>query len=258
VTTTVDKAQSTYALPRGVTKTHRLRQVLLAMLVGIRPMLGGYWLVMLFLFLAISIGYLMATGGLDHSMWDWGTQSPKYFSMALGITITPAYLSLLISQGVTRRMFSVAASIYLTGAAAATASLWVLMYQGERLLYSAQGWSQTMQNPHLFHDTSQAGLIFTEFYLLILSHEVAGWLLGITFYRFGFWRGLLMLPLSLIPAAVTEFLLIAQWLADVLNSIGYQRPPLAVAVPSILVVSALGWYVGYLLLRPLALKPAKG
>lgn len=258
MTTTLDKAQPAYALPRGVRRTDRLRQVLRAMLVGTRPMLGGYWLVMLFLFLAISVGYLIATGGLDHSMWDWGTQSPKYFSMAIGITLTPAYLSLLVAQGITRRMYSVAAGIYLTGAAAATATLWVLMYQGERLLYSAQGWSQTMQNPHLFQDTSQAGLIFTEFFLLILSHEAAGWLLGITFYRFGFWRGLLLLPLSLIPAAVSEFLLIAQWLADVFNSIGYQRPPLAVAVPVILVVSALGWYVGYLLLRPMALKPAKG
>jgi hypothetical protein len=83
-------------------------------------------------------------------------------------------------------------------------------------------------------------------------------LLGITFYRFGFWRGVLLLPLALIPAAAAEFLLIAQWLADALSSIGYQRPPLAVAVPSILVVSALGMYVGYLLLRPMALKPAKG
>jgi hypothetical protein len=258
VTIAVDKARSTETLPRGVTSTNRMRQVLLAITVGTRPMLVGYWLVMLFLVLAISVGYLISTGGLDHSMWDWGTQSPKYFSMALGITITPAYFGLLIAQGVTRRMVSVAASIYLTAAAVATATLWVLMYQGERLLYSARGWSQTMENPHLYHDTSQAGLIFTEFFLLILSHEAAGWLLGITFYRFGFWRGLLMLPLSLIPAAVTEFLLIAQWLADVLNSIGYQRPPLTVAVPTILVVSALGFSVGYLLLRPMAVKPAKG
>ncbi len=258
MTTTVDKARPAYVLPRGVTSTDRLRQVLLAITIGTRPMLVGYWLVMLVLFLGISVGYLITTGGLDHSMWDWGTQSPKYFSMALGITIPVAYFGLLIAQGITRRMLSVATSIYLTGAAIATSTLWVLMYQGERVLYSAQGWSQKMENPHLFHDTSQAGLILTEFFLLILSHEAAGWLLGITFYRFGFWRGLLMLPLSLIPAVVTEFLLIAQWLADVLKSIGYQRPPLAVAVPSILVVSALGFYVGYLLLRPMALKPAKG
>lgn len=246
------------ALPRGVTAVHRLRQVLEAMMVGTRPAVVGYWAVMLVVFFAIGVVFQLATGRLNQSMWDYGTQSPKYFSMAMGITLTPAYLTLLIAQGVTRRMFSVAASIYIAAAAIATAGLWVLVYQAEHLIYSSQGWSQALQNPHLFGDTSQRDLIFTEFFLLILSHEAAGWLLGITFYRFGFWRGVLLLPLALIPAAAAEFLLIAQWLADALGSIGYQRPPLAVAVPSILVVSALGMYVGYLLLRPMALKPAKG
>ncbi len=246
------------ALPRGVTAVHRLRQVLVAMMVGTRPAVVGYWAVMLVVFFAIGVVFQLVTGRLNQSMWDYGTQSPKYFSMAMGITLTPAYLTLLIAQGVTRRMFSVAASIYIAAAAIATAGLWVLVYQAEHLIYSSQGWSQALENPHLFGDTSQRDLIFTEFFLLILSHEAAGWLLGITFYRFGFWRGVLLLPLALIPAAAAEFLLIAQWLADALSSIGYQRPPLAVAVPSILVVSALGMYVGYLLLRPMALKPAKG
>ncbi|GAB2646112.1 hypothetical protein [Kribbella swartbergensis] len=250
--------QQVQALPRGVTSTDRLRQVLRSMMVGTRPMLVGYWLIMILAFCAVGVAFKLATGGIDHSMWDYGTQSPKYFSMALGITLTPAYFTLLIAQSITRRMFSVAASIYLTGAAAATAVLWVLVYQAEHLLYRSQGWAQTLANPHLFGDTSQAGLIFTEFFLLVLSHETAGWLLGITFYRFGFWRGVLMLPLAVLPAAAAEFLLVAQWLADALSSIGYQRPPLAVAVPSILVVSALGLYVGYLVLRPMALKPAKG
>jgi hypothetical protein len=253
--TTLEKA---YALPRGVTATYRLRQVLLSMVVGTRPAMLGYWVVMLVSFTTVGVGFLTATGGIDQSMWDFGTQSPKYFSMAMGITLTPSLFTLLVAQGITRRMFSVASSIYLTGAAVATAGLWVLVYQAEHLVYQAQGWTQTLQNPHLFADTSQRGLIFTEFFLLILAHEAAGWLLGITFYRFGFWRGVAMLPLALIPAAAAEFLLIAQWLADALNSIGYQRPPLAVAVPAILVVSVLGFVAGYLLLRPMGLKPAKG
>jgi hypothetical protein len=246
------------ALPREVTNLQRLRQVLLAMVIGLRQMLVGYWLVMVVAFLAGGIVIQLVTGTVDHSVWDYGTQSPKYFSMAIGITITPAYFALLVAQGVTRRMMSVAASIYLTGAAAATALLWVVVYQIEHLLYSWQDWPQTFTNTHLFTSTSQVGLIFAEFFLLILSHEVAGWLLGITFARFGFWRGLLLLPVSLLPAAATEFLLVAQWLAAALTGAGYHRPPLAIGVPSVLVVSALGLYAGYLFLRPMALKPAKG
>ena len=158
-------------------------------------------------------------------------------------TTVPATLP--VAQGITRRMTSVAVSTYLTGAAAA-----MVVYQVERLIYGWEGWTEAFANPHL-----AGGLIIAEFFLLIVSHEVAGWLLGITFVRFGFWRGVLLLALPLIPAAAAEFL---QWLADVLNGLGYHRPPLAVAVLSVLVVSALGLYAGYLVLRPMALKPAKG
>jgi hypothetical protein len=246
------------ALPRGATDWGRLKHVLLSMVVGLRAMLVGYWVVMV---LGLFVGGLLIqllTSGVTNSAWDYGTQSPKYFSMALGITVTPAVLSLLVSHGVTRRMFSVAAGIYLVGAAAATSLLWVLVYQFERGLYSWQGWTDRLENPHLFTDPSQAGLIFAEFFLLVLSHEVTGWLLGITFLRLGVWWGIVVLPLALIPAAAAEFLLVAQWLADVLDNIGYHRPPLALAVPSVLVVSALGLYAGYRMLVPLGLKPPKG
>ncbi|MGW7681928.1 hypothetical protein ACWGID_14380 [Kribbella sp. NPDC054772] len=246
------------AMPRGVTDGQRLKQVLLAMTRGMLQMLVGYWAVMLVAFLVVGIVIQWATSGVTSSMWDYGTQSPKYFSMAIGITLTPAFFALFVAQGVTRRMYSFAAGIYLTGAAAATSLLWVLAYQLEHALYAWQGWPDKLNNPHLFTSTSQVGLVFAEFFLLILSHEVAGWLLGITFVRFGFWLGVLMLPLAVLPAAAAELLLVAQWLADILNNAGYHRPPLAVAIPSVLVVSALGVYAGYRVLEPMALKPAKG
>jgi hypothetical protein len=254
MTTTVERA----ALPREATDWRRLKTVLLSMAVGLRQMLVGYWIVMLVAFLVVGLVIELATSGVTSSMWDYGTQSPKYFSLAIGVTLTPAYLALLVAHGVTRRMYAVASGIYLTGAAAATSIVWVLAYRAEHALYAWQGWPDQLTNPHLFTSTSQVGLVFTEFFLLILSHEVTGWLLGITFVRLGFWRGLMMLPLALIPAVAAEFLLVAQWLAGILTSAGYHRPPLAVAVPSVLVVSALGVYGGYRMLQPMALKPAKG
>ena len=245
-------------LPRGLTATQRLGKVLRAMALGLRPMIGGYWLVMLVAFLLGGLIFQLVSGGNGHSVWDYGTQSPKYFSAAVGITLTPALFALMVAHGVTRRMFAVASSILLVGAAAATAVIWVLAYQAERGLYDLAGLTQLLDNPHLFTKTSQAGLIFIEFFLLILSHEAAGWLIGISFFRFGFWRGLLLLPLGVLPAAAAEFLLVAQWLAEALRTTGYHRPPLAIGVPGVLVVSALGLYFGYLLLRPMGLKPAKG
>ena len=251
-------AVQTRALPRGVTDWHRLKHVLWSLLIGLRPMLLGYWAVMVVALILIGSVFQFLSNGVTTSAWDYGTQSPKYFSMALGITVTPAYFALLISQGITRRMFSVAAGIYLAGAAAATSLVWVLVYQVEHLLYAWQDWPDKLTNPHLFTSTSQVGLVFAEFFLMIVAHEVTGWLLGITFVRFGVWRGILLLPLALVPAAAAEFLLVAQWLADVLDNIGYQRPPLAIAGPSVLAVSALGVYAGYRVLQPMAVKPPKG
>ncbi|MDX6279147.1 MAG: hypothetical protein QOH03_218 [Kribbellaceae bacterium] len=248
----------TPALPGGATSFGRLKRVVNSMMIGLRPMIVGYWLVMTVSFLIGGLISQLIGGGLDHSIWDYGTQSPKYFSSAIGITLAPALFNLLIAHGVTRRMFSVAAGILLVGAAAATALLWVVAYQVERVIYDWAGLTQALANPHLFTRTTQAGLIFTEFFLLIVAHEAAGWLIGISFYRFGFWKGLLLLPLGVLPAVAAELLLVAQWLAEALRSTGYQRPPLAIGVPGVLAVSALGLYFGYLLLRPMALKPAKG
>ncbi|TDD44740.1 hypothetical protein E1263_40150 [Kribbella antibiotica] len=249
---------ATAALPLGVTNGRRLRQVLNAMYVGSRPMLLVYWAVMLIAFMAGGLIVQFLTDGTGHSIWDYGTQSPKYFSMAVGISLVPAYINAMVAQGVTRRMFSVASSIFLTTAALTTAVLWVIGYQIERWVYSAQGWPQAMENRHLFTSTSQIWLIFAEFALLVVSHEATGWLLGVSFYRLGFWRGLALVPLALIPAAATEFLLVAQWLGGPLSELGYHRPSLAIAVPAVVVVTALGLYAGHRILQPMPLKPAKG
>jgi hypothetical protein len=248
----------TAALPGSATANRRLYRVLRAMVIGLRPMILGYCLVMVGTFAIGGVITQFVGGGLDHSMWDYGTQSPKYFSAAIGITLTPALFTLMIAHGVTRRMFAVASSILLVGTAASMALLWVVVYQVERGIYDLAGLTQTLANQHLFTKTSQVGLIFTEFFLLIVSHEVAGWLIGTGFYRFGFWKGLVLLPLGILPAVAAELLLVAQWLAQVLENTGYHRPPLAVAVPGVVAVSAIGLYYGYLLIRPMGLKPAKG
>lgn len=262
MSTTTQTAASTTTrpatLPGSATATGRLRFVLRFMMVGLRPMIGGYWIIMLLTFLIGGVIVQLFTGTLNHSMWDYGTQSPKYFSAAIGITLTPALFTLLIAHGVTRRMFAVAGSILLVGAAATTSLIWMLAYQVERGIYGWAGFQQVMDNPHLYTKTTQVGLIFTEFFLLILAHEAAGWLIGIGFYRFGFWKGVLLLPLALLPAAAAEFLLVAQWMADALANTGYHRPSLAIGIPGVLAVSAVALYCGYLLIRPLSLKPAKG
>jgi hypothetical protein len=172
---------------------------------GVRAIIAGYWLVMVVAFALLGLVIHLATGATEKSVWDFAANSPKYFSSAVGMMLTPAFLT--------------------------------------------RGWSQAFENPHLFTKSSQAALIFLEFFLLIMSHQVAGWLIASSFYRFGIWTGLAMLPLGLIPAAAAELLLLVHWVAQALQSTGWHRPSLLVAVPGVLLVCALGLYANHLLIR---------
>ena len=227
------------------------------MAVGLRAMIVGYWLVMVTAFLIVGVIMHLVVGTTDKSVWDFATQSPKYFSSAIGATLTPAFLVTMVAHGVTRRTIAVAGSLFLLATATTTSLLWVLAYQLERGIFAWQDWPQVLSNPHLFTKTSQVGLIFLEFFLMIMSHQVAGWLISSSFYRFGFWTGLAMLPLGLLPAIGAEALLVTQWVAQALESTGWHRPSLFVAVPGVLLICALGLYANYRLIRPIGLKPTK-
>ncbi|WP_328991146.1 hypothetical protein OG394_33325 [Kribbella sp. NBC_01245] len=221
---------------------------------SLRAMLLGYWLIMVVGFTLVGVGIHLATGTLDESVWDYASQSPKYFSSAIGIMLMPTFFALLVAHGVTRRTIAQAGTAVLLLSATATTCLWIVMYQLESAVYAWQDWPQKFMNPHVFTSNSQVGLIFLEFFLLIMSHQVSGWIIATGFFRFGFWTGLLVLPVGLIPAVVTEFLLIAGWVGQVL---GWDRAPLAVSVPVVLAIVAAGLYGNYLMMRPIGLKQVK-
>lgn len=221
---------------------------------SLRAMMLGYWLIMVLGFTLVGVGIHLATGTLHESVWDYASQSPKYFSSAIGIMLMPTFFALLVAHGVTRRTIAQAGTAVLLLSATATSCLWIVMYQLEYAVYTWQDWPQKLMNPHIFTNHSQVGLIFLEFFLLIMSHQVSGWIIATGFFRFGFWTGLLVLPVGLIPAVVTEFLLIAGWVGQVL---GWDRAPLIISVPVVLAIIAAGLYGNYLMMRPIGLKQVK-
>jgi hypothetical protein len=235
----------------------QLRRVFVFLVYGVRQMLIGYWLVMLLGFTATGVIIHLVKGTLDESVWDYAAQSPKYFNASVGVMLTPAFLTLLVAHGVTRRALAIAGTALLVLNAAGMAVLWAVIYLLERGLFSWQGWPQELNNPHLFTETTQSGLVFTEFFLLVLSHEVAGWLIGTTFFRYRFWGGLAFLPLTLLPAVGTELLLLSGWVAQALGDLGLERPPLGVSAPVVLAICAAGLYLNYLLLRGIGLRPPR-
>ena len=224
---------------------------------ALRQMVIGYWLVMLLGFTAAGVIHATVVNGtINESVWDYACQSPKYFNASVGVMLTPVFLTLLVAHGVTRRTLAIAGGVLLVLNAAVISLLWALIYLLERGLFSWQGWPQQLTNPHLFTDTSQSGLVFTEFFLLVLSHEVAGWLIGTTFFRFRFWGGLALLPLTVLPAVATELLLVSSWVAQAFGD-NLDRPPVGVSVPVVLAICAAGLYVNHLVLRGIGLKPPR-
>lgn len=250
MTATSVERRSTAVLPG------QLRRVLVFLAYGLRQMVIGYWLVMLLGFTAVGVILHLVNGTISESVWDYAAQSPKYFNSSVGVMLTPAFLTLLVAHGVTRRTLAIAGSVLLILNAAVTSLLWALIYLLERGLFSWQDWPQQLNNPHLFTDTSQSGLVFTEFFLLVLSHEVAGWLVGTTFFRFRFWGGLALLPLTLVPAVATELLLVSNWVAQAFGD-NLDRPSLGVSVPVVLAICATGLYLNHLVLRGIGLKPPR-
>jgi hypothetical protein len=249
--TVVERRTTAAALPG------QLRRTFVFLVYGVRQMLFGYWLIMLVGFTTVGVVIHLVTGTLDESVWDYAAQSPKYFNASIGVMLTPAFLTLLVAHGVTRRTFAIAGTLLLTLNAAGNALLWVVVYLLERGLFDWRGWPQEMNNPHLFTSTSQSQLVFTEFFLLVLAHEVAGWLIATAFVRYRFWGGLALLPLNLLPAVATELLLLSGWVAQALGDLGLERPPLGVAVPAVLAICALGIYLNYLVLRGIGLRPPR-
>lgn len=251
MTATTVERRTTAVLPGQV------QRVVVFLGYGVRQMLIGYWLIMLLGFTAVGVIIHLVNGTIHESVWDYAAQSPKYFNSSVGVMLTPAFLTLMVAHGVTRRTFALAGTVLLVLNAAGTAVLWALIYLLERGLFSWQDWPQALMNTHLFTDTSQTGLVVTEFFLLVLSHEVAGWLIGTTFFRFRFWGGLALLPLTILPAVATELLLLSGWVARALGDQGDDRPPLALSIPAVLAICALGLYLNYLLLRAIGLKPPR-
>ena len=69
------------ALPRGATDVHRLKNVLWSLVIGLRPMLLGYWAVMVVALFLGGLAVQLVTSGVTTSAWDYGTQSPKGFAV---------------------------------------------------------------------------------------------------------------------------------------------------------------------------------
>ncbi len=162
---------------------------------------------------------------VTQSFWENAAQWPRWWLFAMGVALTATQLPMAVLHGVTRR--AVIRSLLVS--AALISMIWALfMVLGhviEQFLFDRMDWQYALETPHLFHDGYDVLPIFVEFTLIFLGYQLSGALIGGLYYRFGAWRGTLLIPVGLLPAAAMEALLSTGWFgAGLQDGLSVDRP----------------------------------
>ena len=137
------------------------------------------------------------------SGWEAGTQLVRWFVGAIGVYLTAVYLPLYIAYGRTRREVASELALFATVYAVLVGVLVTVGFAIESLVYRIAGWSQTLENVHLFEAPDQYHLILLEHVLVLMVWVAAGAMLGAAFYRRG-GLGMVLIPVGLAAVILTE------------------------------------------------------
>lgn len=167
------------------------------------------WAVAVFVVVVVTVVVLVDRyGHVDTSIVQFARQASIWFPFSTTINLSLVYLNVHVAAGMTRRSLGRASLLTaLTMAAFYTAVLTVAL-QIERVVYGSRDWAQQItDSAPVFSDTSQVGWILVDLGLVFAAAQLCGLLVAITYYRFGGWRGTLLLPLTVGPIfAVTPLL----------------------------------------------------
>lgn len=158
---------------------------------GVPILAGAYLLAVLSV-----VGVVSAFTDIRLSGWEIGTQPIRWFAGGLGVYLTAIYLPLYILHGRTRREVAGDSATFAGIYAVLVAGVIAAGYAVETLVYRIAGWSQTLDNLHLFDSPDQYHLIVVEYVVVLAVWIAAGAMLGGAFYRNG------LLGMALIPVAI--------------------------------------------------------
>jgi hypothetical protein len=163
------------------------------------PLIGGGFL----LTVLLLTGIVSTFTEVRISGWEIATQVVRWFVAAIGVYVTAVYLPLYVTHGRTRREVARDSAIFLAIYAVLVAVLVTVGFAIERVIYRIAGWSQRLENTHLFDAPDQYHLILFEHVVLLTVWVAAGAMLGAALYR-GVGLGLALVPLGLGTVVLTE------------------------------------------------------
>ncbi|MFI5844904.1 hypothetical protein ACIA8K_34905 [Catenuloplanes sp. NPDC051500] len=220
------------------------------------PMVSMYWAIMTIVYLGVT-GAIAVFDTVEQSMWhNIAGPPPRYWLLSMGI-VTVVQARTYVALGVTRRQLGEAYLVLYTLMALLFATVYAVGFAPEHAAYAAGGLLDRLAEPYPIAGPGDVIRIFTGAILANLAHLVAGALIGIGFYRYGVWGGLLIIPVAALPAVAVEAAFGAQWAGQGLNHLlGLPVAPLPVGLAisaGILTILVAGTYRVY---RTMPVRPA--
>jgi hypothetical protein len=228
----------------------QLRVAHLKGFVGFWAIVGGGW--------AVAATVIILIGHADLSLWHtWGTTPSKYFLMAMGIHAAAVYVPLYIGHGVTRRHFALGAATFFGATSVVFAGAILAGYLIELIMYGASGQFGGVNGSNPVDSVGGAFTVFARWVLIYAAFVCTGWLIGASFYRYGVWIGILLIPVGAVPGFVTDFAVgtgtyqSGDRLRDVVD-LGAADLPVGFAIGAILLV--IGLVGAFMLVRDVPIR----
>ncbi|QSB14388.1 hypothetical protein JQS43_23315 [Natronosporangium hydrolyticum] len=217
----------------------------------------------LVLVVAVTLGAFVTAAGGDESgtsVWEQAAGPLHWFFFVFGVLTTATVFPTYIGFGVTRRRVLQALGI---GGGAISVLLALVIAAGylvEHAILTGRGQEHRLRGDHLFDSVTELHLVMTQYALLTAAFLVAGYLVGVGYYRFGGGRGTLALPLTVAPILVVGVLFSANDLALLLRGPAggeLPSPQLATAVGLSLATLAAAGLGLWLLARRVPIRPRR-
>lgn len=134
------------------------------------------------------------------SLWQFFLYAPMVGMFILGGVLVTIQLPLYVANGIGRRGFVRAAALAASPAIVANALVGTAGFALERTLLFTAAVEPELIEAHLFASTDQYLLVFVELLVALPTAFAASWLIGGAYYRFGWLRATLAVPLLIVPA----------------------------------------------------------
>jgi hypothetical protein len=197
----------------------------------------------------VAVGVLIArTGTVDASLWQGVHGFTRWLLVGGGFIAARHYLPMFVAHGISRRHILAGIWPVMAGLAVVLGVATGVAFAVEGVVFDALGWNHVISdegNRFLYQRPDQYTLIIPATAIADLSYLVTGTLIGATYARGGV-VGTLLLPVSVLPALVTE-VTGGGWLLD--DALASTDLPVAAGLAAGLAACALGAVGATLALR---------